>query len=278
MSWFKNLFGDSKSSNSSSSGNGGSARSKSSSPPPSAQAKQEAADSIQDLKGQIVDIEKRIELNQLKLEREEAKVKALLLECGTDQKKKERKKPELARIMQNIKRYKDVIAQEQGKMTNLEDFASKMEDTIANVDQTAAMKKVAEKMGAVAPKRDEVEKLRDDIEDLVDVTKEITGLLSDPIAGSSAMDDDEMEDELAGYLAEATEEVLCPCRILPSPLLMISHRRPQRMQRFRSCSTPHRCSLLPARNKSPRKPLRLLPPLQRTMIFLGAHHSFCCAT
>ncbi len=278
MSWFKNIFGDSKSSNSSSGGNGGSARSNSSSPPPSEQAKKEAGDSILDLKAQVGDIEKRIELNQLKLAQEEAKIKALLLECGTDEKKKARKKPEITRIMENIRRYKTKITEEEGKRTNLENFADKMQDTIQNVDQTRAMEKVAQKMAAVAPKREAVEKLRDQVEELVEVTQEISSLLSDRIAPSDAVDEDEENEDLAAYLAEAVEEVLCPSRILPSPSLMIFHRRPQRMQSFRSCSTPRRCSLLPAKNRSPRKPRRLLPSLQRMKILLGAHHSLCCIT
>ena len=104
MSWFKNLFGDSKGSKDGGSA-GGSARGKSSSPPPP-DVRQKAIAPIQVMKEEIDRIDQSIEFQNLKVEEEEAKVEALLQECGADAEKKERNRADIRRHRLAIHGYK----------------------------------------------------------------------------------------------------------------------------------------------------------------------------
>lgn len=204
MSWFKNLFGDSKGSKDGGSA-GGSARSKSSSPPP-ADARQKAIASIQGLKEQIDQIDQRIEFQNLKVQEEEAKVKALLQECGTDAKKKERKKPEIQRHLMAIQRYKKVVEQEFAKKLNFETMVSTFETSLSSTDQHSALKNVQGAMSAMAPKADDVDELKAKLEETMDDIQAVTDLLTQPMGAAANVDEDDLENMMAEYEDEAAEE------------------------------------------------------------------------
>jgi hypothetical protein len=202
MSWFKNVFGSSKSDAHSS---GGSSRSKSSSPPPPppAKAQQAALDKIAALKEQIDILEKKIEFTRLKQQEEEEKVKAILRECGTDEKKRERKKPEITRHMAAIHRHKTVIEQETAKMLNLITISEQLETTLGNVQQQKVLSGVTEVMKGLAVNVDDVERTQEDLQEIMDDQKAVSEIMAQPLGAAFDVD----ESDLDAYYEEAMEEV-----------------------------------------------------------------------
>ncbi len=92
--------------------------------------------SIQRLKEEIDQIDSRIEFLNLKVEEEEAKVKAILLECGTDAKKQEGKKSEYRSHLLARQRYRKVVEQEYANKLNFETMVSSFE-SLESTDQHA---------------------------------------------------------------------------------------------------------------------------------------------
>jgi hypothetical protein len=277
MSWFKNIFGDSKGSKDGGSAESATAgskggRGKSSSPPP-ADARQKAIASIQGLKEQIEQIDQRIEFQNLKVQEEEAKVKALLQECGADAKKKERKKPEIQRHLMAIQRYKKVVEQEFAKKLNFETMVSTFETSLSSTDQHAALKNVQGAMSVMAPKADEVDDLKADLEETMEGIQAVTDLLTQPMGPAANVDEDELDKMMAEYGDEAAEEVECRTRILAFLSLTVACRALRTTPNCRCCSTPRSSSLLQARKRCPRAPGRLLLPVLRK-ISIGARLHF----
>ncbi len=84
-------------------------------------------------------MDSRIEFQNLKIQEEEAKVKALLQECGADAKKKESKRPEINRHVLAIQRCKKWVEQEYEKKLNFETMVSTFETVLSGTDQHAAL-------------------------------------------------------------------------------------------------------------------------------------------
>ena len=279
MSWFKNLFGDSKGSkdggsaeSATAASKGGSARGKSSSPPPT-DARQKAIASIQGLKEQIDQIDSRIEFQNLKVQEEEAKVKALLAECGADTKKKERKKPEINRHLLAIQRYKKVVEQEYAKKLNFETMVSTFETSLSSTDQHAALKNVQKSMSAVAPKEEDVDDLKADLEETMAGIQAVNDLLTQPMGAAANVDEDDLAQMMAEYEDEAAGEVECRTRIIALLSLTVACRALRTTPNCPCCSNPRSSSLLQARKRCPRAPRRLLLPVLR-MISKGVRLIF----
>lgn len=216
MSWFKNIFGDSKAKGGAPAAGGSSARSKSSSPPPPDQnAKQEGIENMARIDEQIGLIEKRIEHHELQLKEEEEKVKAILRECGTDEKKKERKKPELLRHMQHVKRIRQQIDDDEKKKLNFMTMRDTLQKSVEQVDEVKTMSAAAKTMKKLVQKESVIEDLRADLEETMEDQVRAQELLTEQFATGVTVDEDDLAEFMGSYEDEAAAEAVQQQAALP---------------------------------------------------------------
>jgi predicted nucleic acid-binding Zn-ribbon protein len=212
MSWFKNLFGDSKGkAQAAASGGGGAARSKSSSPPPPGQDdKLEGIQNMSRIDGQIQIIEKRIEHHELQMREQEEKIKAIMRECGTDEKKKERRKPELMRHVQQVQRMKKHVADDQKKLDNFMSIKDSLVTSVQAVDEVSVMKDATKTMKKLQHNEKEVDDMKDDLDEAMEAVQRTSERLAEGFSGGVQATEDDLEELMASLQDEVAEEVLSP--------------------------------------------------------------------
>ena len=267
MSWFKNLFGDSKGkAQDAASGGGGAARSNSSSPPPPSQDdKEEGIQSMAKIDAQIVIIETRIGHHELQLKEQEEKIKAIMRECGTDEKKKERKKPELMRHVQQVQRMKKHIADDEKKLLNFMTMKDSLIQQVQSVDEVEAMKVVTKSMKKLQHKEKEVDDMKDELDEAMEASQRTTERMAEGFAGGVQVTEDDLDEVMAGLQDEVADEVLFPsCNSTNHIAHYCDSLRNSR--RLYQKSGTLKLSFLPlARNNfQNRPPPRLLKPKRRT--------------
>jgi hypothetical protein len=265
MSWIKNIFGSSKGE---ASGGGGSARSKSSSPPPNvAQTQKEASQQIQALQEQIDTMQRKIDYNQLKLNEEEEKIKAIFRECGTDEKKKERKKAELMRHHQALTRFKTVIAQEAAKQGNLETLRDKVTEVLSNRMHQSALEGATKFVKNNAVDVERVDQIYEDVQTVISDQKEVSEIFARPLDPESVIDEDEFEKEMNALQEISLQEV--PFAPLNSSTILSPIICPRLLKRKLRCRSSLRCSNLLGKNKFPKPSSRTTPKMSwKSIIFL----------
>lgn len=148
----------------------------------------------QKLQDQIDMMDKKIEYYE-RLGREQQKqAKAY----GT--KTAEAKKKAL-RCLKNYKKYMNDCKQIEGQRDNLDAQKSALDMSMMAAGNIDAMKTASSTI-AKNINIDEAEETVDQIQDQMDQVNEVVDAISRPMAGTVGMDEDELEDELADFLAE----------------------------------------------------------------------------
>jgi predicted nucleic acid-binding Zn-ribbon protein len=267
MSWFKNLFGDSKGkAQDAASGGGGAARSKSSSPPPPSQDdKYEGIQSMKNIDSQIDIIEKRIAHQELQLREQEEKIKAIMRECGTDEKKKERRKPELMRHVQQVQRMKKHIADDEKKLVNFTTMKDSLVMQVQAVDEVEAMKGVTKSMKKLQHSEKEVDDMKDELDEVMEASQRTNERIAEGFTGGVQVTEDDLDEIMAGLQDEVADEVLFPSCNSTNHIAHYCDRLRNSRRLYQKSSTL-KLSFLPlARNNfQSRPPPRLQQPKRRT--------------
>ena len=245
MSFFKKLlFGESKQDGAAAQ-SGGSGRGKSASPPPP-QAQKKAIQSMANLDEQKDNIKLKIQHNELKILQEETKIKDILRECGADEKKRERKKAELARHLKEKKRLQTLNEEQERIMDNLQTMVDRMQSTLGNQDVIAAMKQSNAAMKLVSVSADEVGDVMEEAREMMQDQADAAAALSESFAPND-VDEDELFAELDGFQDEIAEEVLFFTHLSS---INVRHNFPQQAKKDAQLpDLPHPQVALPAAGK-----------------------------